>query len=265
MREYLKFEDIDEEIRLINIEGVNYDYVSPSGNVYKYMRSKDKYLKKKLHTNANNGYVYCGINCLDGNKSRRVHRLVALTYIDNPNRYDTVGHKNNIKNDNRLENLYWTTVSKNTQKAVDDGLLVNDIGAHDSQSIHVACYNNSHELISVYGSISEAGRCIDGTSKSSIAKVVDKTNKGRKGFYYKSITKDEFIQNTDKKNLKFKMPSIQKKRRKFKATSPTNEVYYSDNQKQFALAHNLSQAMVSHRVRDGSLIPYNGWVFEEIK
>lgn len=264
MREYIEFENINEEIRLIKIDGVKYDYVSPSGNVYKYMRSKGVYLKKKLHTNSHNGYVYCGINLLDGNKSLRVHRLVALTYIDNPNNYDTVGHKNNVKDDNRLENLYWTTVSENTQKAVDDGLLINDIGVHDSQSTHIACYTNKHELVSVYGSISEAGRCIKGSSKSSIAKVVDKTTRGRKGYYYKSITKNEFINNTSKKNLEFEITTIPKKKRRFKAISPSNEIYYNDNQKQFAVNHDLSQAMISHRVRDGSLKPYKGWIFEEV-
>lgn len=264
-REYLKLENIEEEIRLINIERIKYDYISPNGNVYKYMRSKDLYLKKKLDLHQANGYVYVGITGENGNFRRRVHRLVALTYIENPNNYDVVGHKNNIKHDNRVENLYWTTVAENTQKAYDDKLAKNDVGIEDSQSIPIACYDNEHNLISVYGSISEASRCIEGVTKSSIAKVLDKTTKGRKGYYYKSISKEEYIEYTGKKNLKFKIKTIKKTRRKFKATSPNGEVYFSDNQKAFALEHGLKQANISHQIRKDGGGYYLGWYFEEVK
>lgn len=265
MREYYKRSEIKEEIKLINIEGVKYDYVTRSGVVYKYMRSKDVFLKRKLQLSKHNGYVYSTLDFEGGNKNRRVHRLVALTFIDNPKNLKIVGHKNNIKHDNREENLYWTTTQENTQKAYDDGLAKNDIGIQDSQSTPIACYTNDHELVSVYGSISEAGRCIEGSTKSSIAKVVDKTTKGRKGYYYKSITKDEYIESLCKKNLRFTMPKMVKKRRSFKATSPSGVVYFSDNQKAFAREHDLKQANISHQIRKPSGGYYNDWYFEEVK
>lgn len=45
--EFLLFEEIKEEIKPIGIDGSIHDYVSPNGNVYKYIESKDKYLKRK--------------------------------------------------------------------------------------------------------------------------------------------------------------------------------------------------------------------------
>ena len=54
---------------------------------------------------------YCTVNLRKDGKYRKffVHRLMALTYIPNPEGKETVNHINEIKNDNRLENLEWAT------------------------------------------------------------------------------------------------------------------------------------------------------------
>ena len=58
---------------------------------------------------SHNGYK---IVCLKG-KMFRVHRLVAEVFIPNLNNYPQVNHKNEIKTDNRVENLEWCSSSYN--------------------------------------------------------------------------------------------------------------------------------------------------------
>lgn len=44
----------------------------------------------------------------------RVHRIVALTFIPNPNELPVVNHINKVVDDNRVSNLEWVTVYENS-------------------------------------------------------------------------------------------------------------------------------------------------------
>lgn len=166
------------------------DYIDVDGSVYTY-RSNYKGEKTntviRKHTHVNQGYEYCGIydyktgRC----KQRRVHKLVAEAFISNPENYPIVGHKNNIKTDNRVENLYWTTWQKNIQKTVDDGLLVNDQGYADSQSMPVNMYETTtNKLLGQYGSCKEAAR-LTGYSLTTICRQAKYHRPTRKPWYFR--------------------------------------------------------------------------------
>jgi len=70
----------------------------------------EKIMKQK---SERNGYRRIKL-CNNGNfKTLLVHRIVASSFLKNPEIKKTVNHKNGIRHDNRIENLEWTTNSEN--------------------------------------------------------------------------------------------------------------------------------------------------------
>ena len=81
--------------------------VSNEGDVYSVKGNK---CLKPILTRAGYYRVHLANN---GNiKTIPVHRLVALAFIDNIENKPTVNHINEIKTDNRAENLEWATIKE---------------------------------------------------------------------------------------------------------------------------------------------------------
>ena len=77
----------------------------------------DKKLQRELnYFITKNGY--CRITLTKKDKTQKnllIHRLVALTYIPNPENLPVVDHIDNNKLNNHISNLRWTTHSNNSQ------------------------------------------------------------------------------------------------------------------------------------------------------
>lgn len=68
------------------------------------------------------GYKYQGLSNRIEINNYRIHRLVALAFLDNPLNKPQVNHINGIKTDNRAVNLEWATSTENHKHAVKTGL-----------------------------------------------------------------------------------------------------------------------------------------------
>lgn len=73
---------------------------------------KRKYKIMKPHLGKYGYYTY-HLQSSDGAKTRYIHRLLAQTFIPNPDNKSDIDHINRIKTDNRIENLRWATRKEN--------------------------------------------------------------------------------------------------------------------------------------------------------
>lgn len=96
--------------------------ISSLGRV-KSIRKTIKYLKfdenKKQHTS------YFRVTLSKNGETKRfmVHRLVAESFLDNPNNKEFVNHIDNDGTNNRVENLEWVTHSENMIHSQKQGRL----------------------------------------------------------------------------------------------------------------------------------------------
>lgn len=80
------------------------------------------YPEKIMRQTFNQRYFYVGLLGVDGKQKQcRVHRLVAQSFIPNPDNLPEVLHRDDNTSNNRVENLFWGTQSDNIKDCVEKG------------------------------------------------------------------------------------------------------------------------------------------------
>lgn len=72
------------------------------------------------------GYEVINVSINGTVRYLKVHRLVAETFLSNPDNLPTVNHKDGNKQNNLLSNLEWASYADNQQHAHDIGLFSKD-------------------------------------------------------------------------------------------------------------------------------------------
>lgn len=82
-------------------------------NTFKASRiKKELIIKQKIHPT---GYLYVNLNKNGISKTFKVHRLVAIAFIPNPENKPEVNHKKGNKLDNRFWMIEWSTPKENCE------------------------------------------------------------------------------------------------------------------------------------------------------
>ena len=152
--------------------------ISDSGDIFS--KKKQRLLSTKQ---GKNGYSTVRL----GNKLYFVHRLVAETFILNPESKTQVNHKNGVRSDNRVENLEWVTPSENElykrRVLKVPGTWKNKFGWDNPRSKPVIQIKNN-VVINIYGSAQEAQRAT-GVSNSKISLVCSGKRKHSGGYIWR--------------------------------------------------------------------------------
>lgn len=112
--------------------------IDESGSVYSFKKAG----KVKLKPGAEIGKYYSVSLSTDGKgKTHKIHRLVAIHFVENPLNLPCINHIDGDKSNNHYTNLEWCTFQRNIVHAFESGL-------NKSIQRGVACFGKEWDSIS---------------------------------------------------------------------------------------------------------------------
>lgn len=98
-----------------------YIWYYQASSFWRIRNIKWKILKQQVH---HQWYLKVSLCVMYDKKTIKSHRLIALAFVPNPFNKRCVCHKDNNKQNNFPDNLYWGTQSENMDQAVYDWILM---------------------------------------------------------------------------------------------------------------------------------------------
>ena len=121
-----------------------------------------------MKPSTNKGYLQVNLSKNGVLKCIKVHRLVAMAYIPNPNNYPQVNHKNEIRNDNRVENLEWCNNKYNSNYGSRNAKLSKKVAQYTKDDVFVNEFKSCIEVEKQLGfSNGHISKCCLGKRKSA--------------------------------------------------------------------------------------------------
>lgn len=153
------------------------------GNGYKSFKKG-----RMLLLNVVKGYENITLCSLNGiQKTYKVHRLVALTFIPNPDNKPEVNHKDGVRDNNFANNLEWVTTKENCEHAFKTlkrkGSSFGKFGFNNKKSKPVKQIDKNGNTIGVYGCCRMAAE-MTGLSKTTVCLIAKGKIKSNKSFIY---------------------------------------------------------------------------------
>lgn len=147
-----------------NYEG--YYQVSNLGNVKSLKKwCGNKYISKWKNEEKNirqathyHGYKYVYLSKNKERKKKYVHRLVAETFIPNPNNLKEINHIDGNKQNNSINNLEWCTRKENVIHSYKNKLLIAKRGKDNKNSKAVTQYDIKGNIIKEWYCIKDVTR-----------------------------------------------------------------------------------------------------------
>lgn len=163
-------------------------FIDKNGIVYSYcdlhggLKDKPKILKQYEKTGG-----YLNVALVEKNNKKvkyiRVHRLVAMAFISNPDNKPYVNHIDENRSNNRADNLEWVTPQENNDHSLLKQVYVYDING---------------DYIKTYKSTKDCER--DGFNRGHVCACARNEIRSHKKhvFSYKPLTKNDVVQRLSK-------------------------------------------------------------------
>lgn len=118
---------------------------------------------------------------------KQIHQLVAGEFLENPNNYPCINHKNEIKTDNRAENLEWCSYSYNALygNARYKSIRLRTEREKVNGEKAILMYSKDGEFIRRFRSCYEAERELKNTTRVNIRRACKNFAKGHTAGGYK--------------------------------------------------------------------------------
>lgn len=156
-------------------EGKVYSFKKRVGNKWVISKEDKRLLKGNLDSK---GYLYVDLKNNKIRKCPKIHRLVALAFIENNNPlFDQINHIDGNKTNNHISNLEWCDSRMNQIHAIKTGLKTYKTGEDNKQynGYHTQCkkvnqYDLKGNYITTHRSIAIAARSLNSDDKIQTVK-----------------------------------------------------------------------------------------------
>ena len=146
------------------------------------MHYKSKMMKLQYKKIKGSTYFRVQVNLWKNNKcfSKTVSRLVALTFIPNPDNLPQVNHKDEDPTNNNISNLEWCDAKYNVNYGT------RNERANKAKYKKVKIYDENFNYIKTCESIKQAASEVNGDD-SSVTKVCKFKNSNHKGYIFRYV------------------------------------------------------------------------------
>lgn len=127
---------------------------------------------------SRHGYERVCLFKMDRERRHRVHRLVAMAFIPNPDNLPQVNHKDGNKRNNHVSNLEWITNEDNMHHAKEHGLRAGHERFCESKKKRVIATNIASGEQIVFDSILAARKTIGTCHVQEVLKGIRQQAKG---------------------------------------------------------------------------------------
>lgn len=158
---------------------------------------KNNFSPKILKTDLARGYLRLCLYKNNKQHKKVVHRLVAEAFIPNPNNYPTVDHIDRNRQNNKVTNLRWCTLSDNMKNPLTiEHLRKINIGRSLPQNYRPVVSVDKKGNIKTYESIKS---CVaEGFKSSAISDVCAGRSRTHKGLSWMYLSDYESLTNKSK-------------------------------------------------------------------